>query len=83
MRRNAGKKMARSQDRAEDSTIGGEWRNAPAVPKEETAGPRTGISMQYCGAQCKMHKLAADEGRPRNDRRQAPVAPDATQAEMA
>ena len=32
---NAKKKRRGLIDRAEDSTIGGEWRNASAVPKEE------------------------------------------------
>jgi hypothetical protein len=41
VRRNGVKKGAVGVDRAEDSTIGGEWRNASGVPKEETASPRT------------------------------------------
>src|SRR5690242_369220 len=55
VRRNEVKKRRGLIDRAEDSTIGGEWRNASGVPKEETASPRTGISIPYCAAQCKVH----------------------------
>jgi hypothetical protein len=32
------KKRRGRDDRAQDSTIGGEWRNASAVPKEEDGG---------------------------------------------
>ena len=38
----AGAKKGRGlANRAEDSTIGGEWRNLPAAPKEEIGGPQT------------------------------------------
>src|SRR5487761_2722505 len=47
------KKRRDPEDRAEDSAIGGEWRNMSAVPKEEVAGPRTVTRIPYCGAQCK------------------------------
>ena len=49
------KKGAVAWDRAEDSTIGGEWRNSSAVPKEEDGWPRTVTIIPYCAAQCKTH----------------------------
>ena len=51
---NCGQKKARSGKTApEDSTIGGEWRNAPAVPKEEYGEAADETILPYCNAQRK------------------------------
>src|SRR5207249_5984969 len=49
------KKRRGRVDRAEDSTIGGEWRNVARGTEGGGRRPRTGTSIPYCAAQCKMH----------------------------
>ncbi len=56
----ASKKRAGSVDLAlEDSTIGGEWRNAFAVPKEEYGEAANECIMAYCIAICKWNMCDA------------------------
>jgi hypothetical protein len=48
------KKGAIRRPRLEDSTIGGEWRNASAVPKEEYGEAADATILAYCIAQFKL-----------------------------
>ena len=58
-----GQKKARSWKTApEDSTIGGEWRNVPAVPKEEYGEAADETILPYCNAQRKRY-AAMQHGR--------------------
>ena len=51
-----GQKKARSGETApEDSTIGGEWRNVSAVPKEEYGEAADESILPYCNAQRKRY----------------------------
>ena len=49
--------------RLQDSTIGGEWRNEPAVPKEEYGEAANVSIFAYCSAACKGNMPHCSKGR--------------------